>query len=69
MLEAEDKLSFNMRPQTLMRRGETSELQVGANTTARFNTMMCSMYLEVEEAWHVLLGAAVAVYCVLIKTY
>jgi hypothetical protein len=27
------------------------------------------MYLEVEEAWHVLLGAAVAVYCVLIKTY
>jgi hypothetical protein len=69
MFEAEDKLTFNMRPQTLMRRDETSEVQVGAKITARFNAMMCSMYLEVEEVWYVLLGAAVAVYCMLIKTY
>jgi len=50
-----------------MRRGETSEVQVGVNITARFNTVMCSVYLPVEEAWWVLLGTTV-VYCMLIKT-
>ena len=69
MFEAEDERTFNMRPRTLMRRGESSEVQVGANITARFNTMMCSMYLPVEEAWCVLLGTAVAVYCMFIRTY
>jgi hypothetical protein len=69
MFETEDKLTFNIQPQTLMRRGETSEVQVGANITARFDIMMCSMYLPVEKAWWVLLATAVVVYCMLIKTY
>jgi hypothetical protein len=45
-----------------MRRGETSEVQVGANITARFNrfnTVMCSVYLPVEEACWVLLCTTV----------
>jgi hypothetical protein len=57
MFETADKLAFNTRPQTLMRRGETSELQVGSNNT---NTLMCSIYLPVEEAWCVLLVTAVS---------
>jgi hypothetical protein len=52
-----------------MRRGEMSEVQVGANVTARFDTVKCSMHLPVEEAWWVLLGTAVEVYCTHIKTY
>jgi hypothetical protein len=61
MFDTADKLAFNTRPQTLMRRGETSELQVGANNTNRLNTLMCSMYLPVEEACWVLLVTAVVV--------
>jgi len=39
MSETEDKLTFNMQPQNLMRKGETSDVQVGANITAPGSTL------------------------------